>query len=98
LFEQRTQLERRPEGTIAHTRRNPVARPVNNPTSNCLPRLSALASWSGNTRIDPRRRRQWLKDIAAKLDPPRAIIAPWQRLRRARQRRREGKAVFRLEG
>jgi hypothetical protein len=24
-------------------------------------------------------RGQWLKDIAAKLDPPRAIIARWQR-------------------
>ena len=60
---------------------------------------SALARLCiGATAIAPHKRDRWLKDIAAKLDPPRAIIAPWQRLRRARQRRREGKAVFRLEG
>jgi len=41
---------------------------------------SALAHLAiAATGVDPRQRREWLREIAAKLDPPRAIIARWQR-------------------
>ena len=55
------------------------------------------------TRIDPRRRRQWLKDIAALLDPPRIAETPncerspaARRQARVRARRKNGVHIYRL--
>jgi len=55
------------------------------------------------TRIDPRRRRQWLKDIAARLDPPRIAETPncerspaARRQARVRARRKNGVHIYRL--
>ena len=51
----------------------------------------------GATRVDPRYRGRWLRDIAVKLDPPRAVIRSRERSRRARMRKKNGKAVLRIE-
>ena len=51
----------------------------------------------GATRVHRGRRRRWLAGIAVKLDPPRAIIRSRERSRRARVRRKNGKAVLRIE-
>jgi hypothetical protein len=42
-------------------------------------------------------RKRWLCDIAARLDPPRAVIRSRERSRRARQRKKNGKAVLSVE-
>jgi hypothetical protein len=62
-------------------------------TDTAFARLCIAAS-----RIDPRRRRQWLQEIAAKLDPPgpRARTSAARRQARVRQRRREGVHIYRL--
>jgi hypothetical protein len=51
----------------------------------------------GATAIAPHKRDRWLKDIAARLDPPRAIMRSRERSRRARARKKNGKAVLRVE-
>jgi hypothetical protein len=49
---------------------------------------SALARlYIGATRVDPRRRRQWLRDIAAKLDPSPEARSPSPAARRQAKRR-----------
>ena len=58
------------------------------------------------TRVDPRRRGQWLRDLAAKLDPPNVSITnvtprqrtpAAQRQARVRQRRKNHQHMYRLE-
>src|SRR5262249_20209399 len=51
----------------------------------------------GATRIRRGRRGRWLREIATRLDPPRAIIRRRERSRRARVRKKNGKAVLRVE-
>ena len=51
----------------------------------------------GATAIAPHKRDCWLKDIAAKLDPPRAVVRSRERSRRARARKKNGRAVLRIE-
>ena len=59
---------------------------------------AALARLVRGAREVPRRsRRRWLAGIAAKLDPPRSIIRSRERSRRARVRKKNGKAVLRVE-
>src|SRR5262245_54668505 len=59
---------------------------------------SALARlFIAATRIHPDQRGQWLRDIAAKLDTPRHVLARRERSRRAHQRRRDGVRVWTLE-
>jgi len=66
---------------------------------------SALARLCiGSTRIDPRRRGRWLRDIAAKLDPPINVNSrehgertpAARRQARVRQRRKNGIRIHRL--
>jgi hypothetical protein len=53
---------------------------------------SALARIAvGATRNPPSWPTQWLADIAAKLDPPRAIVRQRERSRRARAARRQAR-------
>ena len=59
---------------------------------------AALARLVRGAREVPRRvRGRWLRDIAAKLDPSRSIIRSRERSRRARMRKKNGKAVLRIE-
>jgi len=51
----------------------------------------------GASRVPRGRRRRWLAGIAARLDPPRAVVRSRERSRRARVRRKNGKAVLRVE-
>jgi len=51
----------------------------------------------GASRVRRGQRPRWLRDIAAKLDPPHSIIRSRERSRRARVRRKNGKAVLRVE-
>jgi hypothetical protein len=48
------------------------------------------------TAVPPGRRRQWLRELSAKLDPPRTPAVRRQARWRARQR--DGSAVYRLTG
>src|SRR5262245_43507948 len=59
---------------------------------------SALARlYIGATRIRRCRRQQWLKDIAAQIDPPRAVVRSRERSRRKRARRRNGTRCYTVE-
>ena len=59
------------------------------------------------TRVDARRRRRWLQEVAAKFDPPSIITKAdsnnrkrtpaARRQARVRQRRKNGLRVYRLE-
>jgi hypothetical protein len=51
----------------------------------------------GASRVSRGRRRRWLADVADKLDPPRAVVRSRERSRRARARKKNGKAVLRIE-
>jgi hypothetical protein len=51
----------------------------------------------GATRIPPAQRRRWLARVAAKLDPTPPRSAGARRQRRARERERNGRAIFRIE-
>jgi hypothetical protein len=54
----------------------------------------------GATGIDPRRRRQWLRDLAQRLDPPRKTRSPSPDARRqakTRQRRKNGLRSYRFD-
>ena len=57
-----------------------------------LARLAIAAS-----RVRRGQRRRWLAGIATKLDPPRTVIRSRERSRRARVRKKNGKAVLRVE-
>lgn len=61
-------------------------------TDSALARLCIAA-----TRIRRGRRRQWLQDIAARIDPPRAIIRSRERSRRSRARRKNGMHCYTVE-
>ena len=59
---------------------------------------SALARLCiGTPRIDPRRRRQWLQEIAARLDPPRTVVGSRECSRPARARRKNGTRSYTVE-
>jgi hypothetical protein len=59
---------------------------------------SALARLCiGATRVRRGRRRQWLQEIAARIDPPRAIIRSRERSRRSRARRKDGTRCYTVE-
>jgi hypothetical protein len=49
------------------------------------------------SRVPQRRRRRWLLEISRRLDPPRAIINRRERSRRSRARKKNGKAILRIE-
>src|SRR5262245_20862275 len=54
------------------------------------------------TRVDPRRRGQWLRELAEKFDPasahpPAKLAARRERSRRSRKRRRNGMRSYRLD-
>ena len=49
------------------------------------------------TRVPRARRRQWLRGLAERLDPPRAVIRSRERSRRKRERRRNGTRCYTLE-
>jgi hypothetical protein len=49
------------------------------------------------TGVHRGRRRRWLRKIAAKLDPPRAVIRSRERSCRKRERRRNGTRCYTLE-
>ena len=51
----------------------------------------------GATAIAPHKRDRWLKDIAARLDPPRAIVRSRERSRRKRARRKNGTHCYTVE-
>src|SRR5262249_53716241 len=61
-------------------------------TDAALARICISAS-----RVSRARRKRWLREIAARLDPPRSIMRSRERSRRARVRKRNGKAVLRVE-
>jgi hypothetical protein len=59
---------------------------------------AALARLVRGAREVPRRSRgRWLRDIAARLDPPRSIIRSRERSRRARVRRKNGARCYTIE-
>src|SRR5262245_13996695 len=49
------------------------------------------------TAVDHRRRKRWLRDLADRIDPPRARSPAARRQARVRARRRNGVHVYRLE-
>jgi hypothetical protein len=51
----------------------------------------------GATRVSHGRRKRWLHDIAARLDPPRTIMRSRERSRRARVRRKNGTRCYTVE-
>jgi hypothetical protein len=51
----------------------------------------------GATAIAPHERDRWLKNIAAKLDPPQAPTPAARRQARVRARRRDGVHIYRIE-
>jgi hypothetical protein len=61
-------------------------------TDSALARLCIAA-----TRVRHGRRRQWLQEIAARIDPPAAHSPAARRQARVRARRRNGVHIYRLE-